>query len=414
MAARNLTTQGLAAADPPAPGRAPEIQEETQARPLALYVHWPFCASKCPYCDFNSHVADSIDQDAWRRAYLAELDASAAVLAGRRLTSIFFGGGTPSLMDPDTAAAVIGRAREIWPDNAGAALEITLEANPNSAEAARFEAFHAAGINRLSLGIQALDDSALTFLGRTHSAAEALKALGRAKAHFPRVNADMIYARPGQTVAAWRDELARLLDEGLGHMSLYQLTIERGTPFFAAHRHGDFALPMEDDQARLYQATGDALAQAGLTAYEVSSYARPGEECRHNLTYWRYGDFLGLGPGAHGRLTLPGAALATENLRAPADWLEAVGRCGRGLKAETPLTVADRIHEMVVMGLRLGEGIDADDFRAVTGGGFADHLNTVAMARMVQAGYLSADDGRIKATLEGRLRLDAMIAALLG
>ena len=390
------------------------MQTEIQARPLALYVHWPFCASKCPYCDFNSHVADSINQHAWRRAYLTELDTYAPALAGRRLTSIFFGGGTPSLMDPETAAAVIARAREIWPDNAGAALEITLEANPNSAEAARFEAFRAAGINRLSLGIQALDDSALAFLGRTHSAAEALKALARAKAHFPRVNADMIYARPGQTAPGWREELARLMGEGLGHLSLYQLTIERGTPFFAAHRHGDFTLPMEDDQARLYQATGETLARAGLAAYEVSSYARGGEECRHNLTYWRYGDFLGLGPGAHGRLTLPDAALATENLRAPADWLNAVGRCGRGVKAETPLTGADRIHEMVVMGLRLEEGIDADNFRAVTGGTFTDHLNAAAMARLAQAGYLRADGTRIKATLEGRLRLDAVIASLLG
>jgi oxygen-independent coproporphyrinogen-3 oxidase len=409
MAAPDLTS-----ADLPAPGPGSEIQAEIHARPLALYVHWPFCASKCPYCDFNSHVADSIDQDAWRRAYLTELDAYAPTLAGRRLTSIFFGGGTPSLMDPDTAAAVIARARKLWPAAQGTDLEITLEANPNSAEAARFKAFRAAGINRLSLGIQALDDDALSFLGRTHSAAEALKALARAKAQFERVNADMIYARPGQTIAAWQEELARLMGEGLGHLSLYQLTIERGTPFFAAHRHGDFTLPGNDDQARLYQATGEALAPAGLAAYEVSNYARDGEECRHNLTYWRYGDFLGIGPGAHGRLTLPDAALATENLRAPTDWLKAVGRCGRGVKVETPLTGADRIQEMVVMGLRLRQGIDADNFRAVTGGTFANHLNTAAMARLAQAGYLNADGTRIKATLEGRLRLDAVIASLLG
>jgi len=392
---------------------APLPDLEFQAKPIALYVHWPFCASKCPYCDFNSHVAETIDQKSWQRAYLTELDTNASALAGRRLTSIYFGGGTPSLMDPDTAGAVISRTCEIWPNNAGAALEITLEANPNSAEAARFEAFSAAGINRLSLGIQAFDDDALSFLGRTHSAAEALKALRRAKAQFKRVNADMIYARPGQTVLAWRDELSRLLDEGLGHISLYQLTIERGTPFFAAHRHGDFTLPLEDEQAQLYRTTDEELARAGLMAYEVSNYARPHEECRHNLTYWRYGDFLGIGPGAHGRLTHGGAALAIEKLRAPSDWLEAVSRCGEGLKSETPLSVLDRIHEMVVMGLRLSEGIDIDDFRAVTGGDFADHLDKVAMARMVQAGYLTSSN-RLAATKEGRLRLDAVIAALLG
>ena len=409
MAAPDLPT-----VDPPAPGPGPEIGPEIGPRPMALYVHWPFCASKCPYCDFNSHVADSIDQGAWRRAYLTELDAWAPVLAGRRLTSIFFGGGTPSLMDPDTAAAVIGRARRIWRCAEGADLEITLEANPNSAEAARFEAFRAAGINRLSLGIQALDDSALGFLGRTHSAAEALAALARAKAHFPRVNADMIYARPGQTIAAWQEELARLMGEGLGHLSLYQLTIERGTPFFSAHRRGDFTLPGDDDQAGLYLATVEVLAGAGLAAYEVSNYARAREQCRHNLTYWRYGDFLGIGPGAHGRLNLRGAALATENLRAPADWLAAVGGCGRGLKGETPLTAAERAQEMVMMGLRLAEGIAAVDFRAVTGGGFADHLDGAAMERLSQAGFLSTERARLKATDEGRLRLDAVIASLLG
>ena len=405
MAAPEALTTNL-----PAPGPAPEAQ----ARPLALYVHWPFCASKCPYCDFNSHVADSIDQGAWLRAYLEEIDAWAPALAGRRLTSIFFGGGTPSLMDPDTAAAVIARARRIWPAAEDDALEITLEANPNSAEAARFEAFRAAGINRLSLGIQALDEPALAFLGRTHSAAEAQAALTRAKAHFPRVNADMIYARPGQTIAAWQEELKRLMGEGLGHLSLYQLTIERGTPFFSAHRRGDFTLPSDDDQAWLYLATGEVLARAGLGAYEVSNYARVGEECRHNLTYWRYGDFLGIGPGAHGRLILREFALATENYRAPADWLKAVGECGRGVKAELPLTAMVRAQEMVIMGLRLEVGISALDFRAVTGGDFADYLDRAAMARLTQGGYLSRERGRLKATSEGRLRLDAVIASLLG
>ncbi len=416
MAAPALTKAGQ---------RASENMSENKTKPLALYVHWPFCASKCPYCDFNSHVSDNIDQEAWLSAYLAELDAWAPALAGRKLSSIFFGGGTPSLMDPDLAGTVISRALQLWPAAEGAELEITLEANPNSTEAARFEGFSAAGINRLSLGIQALDDQALSFLGRTHSAAEALAALARARAHFPRINADMIYARPGQTVAAWQEELARLSGEGTGHLSLYQLTIERGTPFFAAHRRKEFTLPSDDDQARLYEATGEALARVGLTAYEVSNYARHGEQCRHNLVYWRYGDFLGIGPGAHGRLTLndgkkgsahakASGACAVENIRAPGDWLEAVGKLGRGIKAEMPLSANMRAEEMVMMGLRLKEGISGDDFRTVTGADFDAHLDGQAMARLVDAGYLTTGGGRLTATEEGRLRLDSLIAALFG
>jgi oxygen-independent coproporphyrinogen-3 oxidase len=382
--------------------------------PLALYVHWPFCLSKCPYCDFNSHVAETIDRGAWRRAYLAEMDALAPSLGARHLTSIFFGGGTPSLMDADTVGAVIEKASTLWPPNDSDGFEITLEANPTSAEAQNFQAFRAAGVNRLSLGIQALDDQALGFLGRHHSADEALLALDLAQKHFARVNADMIYARPGQNVAAWRVELAPLMHRSLGHLSLYQLTIERGTPFFAAHRRGDFTLPDEDNQATLYETTGEMLGAAGLTAYEVSNYARPREACRHNVHIWRYGDFAGIGPGAHGRLTLDGAAFATENLRSPQDWLGAVEKTGQGLKAQTPLSQRTRAEEMVMMGLRLGAGIALEDFRAVTGADFSDILGGDRIARLVTGGFLTDETERLCATDEGRLRLDALIGNLLG
>ena len=382
--------------------------------PLALYLHWPFCVSKCPYCDFNSHVAEEIDQEAWCRAYLTELETVAALVPDRRLVSIFFGGGTPSLMAPETVATTVERARALWRPNDGSALEVTLEANPNSSEAEKFAHFRSAGVNRLSLGVQALDDGALAFLGRAHSAGEGLRAIELAQRHFPRVNADMIYARPGQTVAAWRTELGRLLDFGLGHLSLYQLTIERGTPFFAAHRRGDFALPGEDTEAALFEATGALLEEAGLSAYEISNYARPGEECRHNLNYWGYGDFLGVGPGAHGRLTLPEGAVATENLRAPADWLAAVESTGRGIKAETHLGPTTRAEEMVMMGLRLVSGILAEDFHRVTGLDFEDVLDARARARLVAAGFLSAETDRLRATASGRIRLNAVLAALLG
>ncbi|MDH3239839.1 MAG: radical SAM family heme chaperone HemW [Alphaproteobacteria bacterium] len=380
---------------------------------LAIYVHWPFCVSKCPYCDFNSHVAEAIDQPAWRAAYLREIEDAARALAGRTVTSVFFGGGTPSLMAPDTAAAILEKLRSLWPDTAWETVEITLEANPNSAEAQRFAAFRAAGVNRLSLGVQALDDSALGFLGRAHSAAEALAALRTARAHFGRINADMIYARPGQSEAAWRDELARLMAEGLSHLSLYQLTIERGTPFFARHRRGEFALPGADAEARLYEVTGEVLGAAGLEAYEVSNYARPGAECRHNLTYWRYGDFAGFGPGAHGRLTGPDGTVATENIRNPRDWIAAVEARASGRKSDTPLTPDERAAEMLLMGLRLARGVDEARFEAVTGGTFADRIAPGRLKRLIDAGYLTYEDGRLRASEAGRLRLDAVIGALL-
>jgi oxygen-independent coproporphyrinogen-3 oxidase len=290
--------------------------------------------------------------------------------------------------------------------------EITQEANPTSIEAPKFAAFRGAGVNRVSVGIQALDDAALRFLGREHSAAEALDALAVAQKTFTRVNADMIYARPGQSEAAWAAELGRLLAEGLGHLALYQLTIERGTPFFAAHRRGDFALPGAEAEAGLYELTGEILGRAGLSAYEVSNYAKPGEECRHNLTYWRYGDFAGIGPGAHGRLTLADGMVATEALRRPEDWIEAVRRLGSGERARAPVSLRERAEEMVMMGLRIGEGVDEARFREVTGGGFADHLDARGLERLIAAGYLEAAGRRLAATEAGRMRLNAVIAEL--
>jgi putative oxygen-independent coproporphyrinogen III oxidase len=384
--------------------------------PLALYIHWPFCKSKCPYCDFNSHVRDSIDQPRWQKALLAELDHWAPALKGRELVSIFFGGGTPSLMAPATAAALIERAAQHWP--AAHDLEITLEANPTSVEAARFAELRAAGVNRVSLGVQALDDAALKFLGRGHNAGEARDAVKLAARLFDRFSFDLIYARPGQTLDAWRGELVAALAMAGNHLSLYQLTIEQGTAFATAFARGDFRLPDEETQGALYETTQETLAAAGLPAYEISNHARPGEECRHNLVYWRYQDYLGIGPGAHGRLTLgqekaAGEKRALKNFRAPETWLGAVGRAGHGLEETLPLSPDERRDEMLMMGLRLGEGIARDAFRAETGGDFEVALDAARLAHLRDAGFLALDESGLRATAAGRQRLNAVLGALL-
>jgi putative oxygen-independent coproporphyrinogen III oxidase len=323
--------------------------------PLALYVHWPFCVSKCPYCDFNSHVRDVVDQDAWRKALLADLAHEAEVLPGRRLGSIFFGGGTPSLMPPATVAAVIDAATAAWAPVGD--VEITLEANPSSVEAARFADLAAAGVNRVSLGLQALDDMALDFLGRAHGVEEGLAALATAQRHFGRVSFDLIYARPGQSVASWEAELARALTFGTEHLSLYQLTIEPGTRFATLAAKGELTIPGEDDAADLWEVTQSLTTAAGLPRYEVSNHARPGAESRHNLAYWRYTDYAGIGPGAHGRR----GGLATLRHKKPENWIAAVGRNGSGLQEETPLSDREVAMERLVMGLRTTEGIDLAD-----------------------------------------------------
>jgi putative oxygen-independent coproporphyrinogen III oxidase len=378
--------------------------------PLAIYVHWPFCRSKCPYCDFNSHVRERVDAARWTRALLADLAHEAALAPAREVVSIFFGGGTPSLMPPATAAAVIERVRASWP--VSPALEVTLEANPNSAEAERFRAFAAAGVNRLSLGVQSLDPAGLRFLGRAHGRAEAIAAIARAREVFPRFSFDLIYARPGQTLAAWRRELDEALPLAGEHLSLYQLTIEPGTAFAGLVRRGALAVPDEDVAAALYEATQDRLAAAGLPAYEISNHARPGAECRHNLAYWRYEDYLGIGPGAHGRLAVGGARYAVERHRTPEKWLEAVETTGNGVTARTALDRDDEIAEMLMMGLRLGEGIARRRLEQAAGGDF-EALFGARLAPLVEGGFLRCDDTRIAATAAGRQRLNAVLAALL-
>jgi putative oxygen-independent coproporphyrinogen III oxidase len=299
-------------------------------RGFGIYIHWPFCKAKCPYCDFNSHVRERIEEEDWRASYLKELAHFAALTPGRTVTSIFFGGGTPSLMDPKTTETVIDAVARHW--RVSNDIEITLEANPTSVEGGKLKGFRSTGINRVSLGIQALQDADLKFLGRQHSSAEALAALDLAAQIFERFTFDLIYARPGQTPAAWADELKRALSFAADHISLYQLTIEPGTAFEQAYARGDFRLPDEETQAELYEMTGAHLGEAGLAAYEISNYARPGSESRHNLTYWRYGDYVGIGPGAHGRLTLEGRKIATRQHRAPERWLEMVAAEGHAMK----------------------------------------------------------------------------------
>ena len=386
--------------------------EGADGGPLALYVHWPFCLSKCPYCDFNSHVAGAIDHGRWRRALLRELEAMARRVPGRRLASVFFGGGTPSLMDPRTVEAVLGAARRLWP--AGPDLETTLEANPTSVEAARLDGFRAAGIGRVSLGVQALDDAALRFLGRGHDAREAVAAVEAAHARFPRVSFDLIYARPGQGLAAWREELRRALALAGEHLSLYQLTIERGTPFLAAHRRGDFALPDDDAAGALYEETRAMLEESGRPAYEISNHAVPGAECRHNLAYWRTGDWIGVGPGAHGRFFENGARRATRTRRAPGAWLERVERDGHAIAEDTEVGAAEHLADMLTMGLRLAEGVPRARLAAAAGRPVEALFAAGALDPLLGEGYLALDGERLRATAAGRQRLDGVLRLLLG
>ncbi len=379
--------------------------------PLALYIHWPFCLAKCPYCDFNSHVRDRLDQSRFIHALRTELAWEAARLGRRRLLSVFFGGGTPSLMAPEGVAALIDDAARLF-DLASDA-EITLEANPTSVEAGRLAGFRAAGVNRASLGVQSLDGAALALLGRQHSAAQATAALEIARSIFPRVSFDLIYARPGQDPAGWRAELRAALAITADHLSLYQLTIEPGTAFEARHRRGEIVLPDDELAAQLYAITGEETARLSLAPYEVSNYARPGAESRHNLAYWRYGDYAGIGPGAHGRVTRAGALYATRRHRAPEIWAERVEASGHGTTADEPVAPADRAREMLLMGLRLTEGVDEARFVTRTGMNIDSAINLDVLDQCIGADYLVRADGRLRATAEGRLRLDPLLAALL-
>jgi oxygen-independent coproporphyrinogen-3 oxidase len=372
---------------------------------LALYVHWPFCVSKCPYCDFNSHVRSSIDQDAWREALLADLDYEARLLPGRKLSSIFFGGGTPSLMDAATVAAVIEAATRHWPAADG--IEITLEANPNSVETARFAELASAGVNRVSLGLQRFDNPSLGFLGRAHSAREGFAALATAQKHFRRVSFDLIYALPGESEDSWAATLAQALSLGTKHLSLYQLTIEPGTRFASMVARGEFEPLDPDAAAALYELTDAMTSASGMPAYEISNYARPGQESRHNLTYWRYGDYAGIGPGAHGRRL----GLQTVRHRKPENFLSAIARNGNGIAEQAPLSATEAADEALVMGLRLRDGIDAE--------AIADRfaLSSVVdwrrVDRLVRSGHLTRSESRIALAPGGRLLLDHILGEIV-
>ncbi|HJT41673.1 MAG TPA: radical SAM family heme chaperone HemW [Sphingobium sp.] len=375
--------------------------------PLALYVHWPFCVSKCPYCDFNSHVRSDIDVDAWRAALLNDLAHEARLNEGRTLTSIFFGGGTPSLMPPAIVAALIDAASGYWhvaPD-----MEITLEANPSSVEAARFADLAVAGVNRVSLGLQALDDETLHFLGRAHDVREGLAALDVAQSVFGRVNFDLIYARPGQSEADWEAELAQGLSLGTDHLSLYQLTIEPGTRFATLVAQGKLVPADPDHGATLYEQTQAMTAAAGVPAYEISNHARPGQESRHNLTYWRYGDYAGIGPGAHGRRH----GVATLRHKKPENWMSAVARNGHGLQSEEPLDPADRAREALLMGLRLGEGVDLDRIAALTGLPVPQLVDERAIIRLGEMSLLHRRGARLQVAPHAMQLLDAILPEIV-
>jgi oxygen-independent coproporphyrinogen-3 oxidase len=370
-------------------------------------VHWPFCLSKCPYCDFNSHVAERIDQAAWRKALLRELDEGAERTEGRTVTSVFFGGGTPSLMDPATTAALIERIGQRW--SLADDIEITLEANPGTVDAERFREIRSAGVNRLSMGLQALDDTQLKFLGRVHDSAQAIKAVELARATFPRISFDLIYARPGQSLDSWRAELERAIAMAADHLSLYQLTIEPGTAFHPMAARGDFIMPDDDHAAALFDLTQEITEAAGLPAYEISNHARPGAECRHNLLYWQGDDFLGIGPGAHGRLTDEAGRTTTHRRhRAPEIWRGMVTERGEGTADSGILTDEDRVVELVMMGLRLTEGLSLAKFS-----GLEAVLDSEGLTKMIEDGFLEKRDAFLRATPKGRLLLNRVIEAIL-
>jgi len=373
----------------------------------ALYIHWPFCAKKCPYCDFNSHVRDGVDADAWQAALLADMRAEAQVSVGESLTSIFFGGGTPSLMPPALVAALLAEAETLW--GFDPAIEITLEANPSSVEAANFAALASAGINRVSLGMQSLDDAELRFLGRLHGADEALQALETAQVHFGRVNFDLIYALPGHTPELWHDRLTRALGFGTGHLSLYQLTIEPGTRFASDVRRGRL-VPLDDDAAAdLFDITQVLTEAAGLPAYETSNHARIGEQSRHNLAYWRYQDYAGIGPGAHGRR----GGVATVRHKKPENYLAAVARHGDGIAEARKLAVCEQAAEALLMGLRLTEGMDLAGLGARFGLPRAGLVDEGALFRLQNLGMVWADGTRIGVAPPGRGLLDSVLAELV-
>lgn len=375
---------------------------------FGVYVHWPFCLSKCPYCDFNSHVRHAaIDEDRFARAFAREVETMAARTGAREVTSIFLGGGTPSLMQPQTVGAILDAIGKHW--RVAGDAEVTLEANPTSVEATRFRGYRAAGVNRVSLGVQALDDVSLKALGRLHSAREALDAVAIARSAFDRYSFDLIYARPEQTPAMWADELKLAISEAAEHLSLYQLTIEEGTPFFGLHAAGKLQTPDEPLARALYDVTQDVCAKHGLPAYEISNHARAGAECRHNLVYWRGEEYAGIGPGAHGRLDIAGARHATATEKRPEAWLMRVEANGHGVVTDDHLNSEERADEFLLMGLRLTEGIDPRRYQALSG----RSLDPGRIALLREEGAITVDaDGRLRVTKDGFPVLDAVVADL--
>jgi oxygen-independent coproporphyrinogen-3 oxidase len=376
--------------------------------PFGVYVHWPFCLSKCPYCDFNSHVRHGgIDEARFLGAYQTEIAGIAAQAPGRTVSTIFFGGGTPSLMQPSSVQTILDCIARHW--TIAADVEVTLEANPTSVEATRFRGFRAAGVNRVSLGVQSLDDTALRELGRLHDAREALDAVAIARSIFPRYSFDLIYARPRQSLEAWAAELRRAIAEAAEHLSLYQLTIEPDTPFFGLHKAGKLPVPDEDLARDLYDLTQEICAEAGLPAYEISNHARPGAECRHNLVYWRGDDYAGIGPGAHGRLTVDGRRIATETEKRPEAWLMRVETGGTGITVSEKLTPGETADEYLLMGLRLAEGIDIERYSKIAGRTLdPDRISILREEGAVE----TTADGRLRVTQSGFPVLDAVVADL--
>ncbi|MCW5701748.1 MAG: radical SAM family heme chaperone HemW [Bradyrhizobium sp.] len=379
-----------------------------EQKAFGVYVHWPFCLSKCPYCDFNSHVRHaSIDEERFARAFAREIEMTARRVPGREVSSIFLGGGTPSLMQPQTVGAILDAIARHW--HVARDVEVTLEANPTSVEAMRFRGYRTAGVNRVSLGVQALDDASLKELGRLHSAREALDAVAIARSAFDRYSFDLIYARPGQTPQMWADELQRAIGEAAEHLSLYQLTIEEGTPFYGLHAAGKLQTPDEATARALYDVTQEVCAHHGLPAYEISNHARKGAECRHNLIYWRGEEYAGIGPGAHGRLDIDGTRHATATEKRPESWLMRVEASGHGTITDDSLNSEERADEFLLMGLRLTEGIDPRRYQALSG----RPLDPKRIALLREEGAISVEaDGRLRVTKDGFPVLDAVVADL--
>jgi oxygen-independent coproporphyrinogen-3 oxidase len=384
------------------------VAEDWQNAGFGVYVHWPFCQSKCPYCDFNSHVRQGVDHRAWKDALLSELRYAAKLTPDRSVKSIYFGGGTPSLMDPDTVGAIIDEVAKLWRISNN--IEITLEANPTSVEAAKFESFNTAGINRVSMGVQALNDPDLKLLGRLHTATESLQAFDIATKYFNRASFDLIYSRQNQTLKSWQSELTQAIDMAVDHLSLYQLTIENGTRFGELYDRGKLTgLPNDDLAADMYQATQEICAASGLNPYEISNYARVGSESRHNLLYWRYGDYVGIGPGAHGRITIDGKKVPTEAPLLPEAWLQQAQTNGHALTTSDTISNQEQAEEYLMMSLRLSEGTNLDRFKSLSG----QSLNAAKVNALVEQNLLMHNDGTIIATPAGRIILNAILNELL-